>query len=96
MHADHLPVLAQLLVPVSETIEEEMFLGLRTMAGVHEDRFYRRVLMTVDAVYGETVPELESTGLIERTNGVIRLTNRGQFLGNEVYSTYCLDEPLVV
>lgn len=50
------------------------------MAGVNEDRFYSRYHMTVDAVYGETVPELESQGLIERQNGYIRLTNRGKFL----------------
>ena len=95
LHADHLPVLAHHLVPVSEQIEEEMFLGLRTMAGVNEDRFYRRYHMTVDAVYGETVPELESQGLIERQNGYIRLTNRGKFLGNEVFQQFLLDEPLV-
>ena len=72
-----------------------MFLGLRTMAGVNEDRFYRRYHMTVDAVYGETVPELESQGVIERQNGYIRLTNRGKFLGNEVFQQFLLDEPLV-
>lgn len=95
LHADHLPVLEHHLVPQSEQIEEEMFLGLRTMQGVSEARFYDRYHMTVDAIYGETVPELVSQGLVVRQDGYIRLTNKGKFLGNEVFQRFLIDEPLV-
>ncbi len=51
--------------------------------------------MTVDAIYGETVPELVSQGLVVRQDGYIRLTNKGKFLGNEVFQRFLIDEPLV-
>ena len=44
--------------------------------------------MTVDAIYGETVPNLVSQGLVVRQDGYIRLTNKGKFPWQRSFSTF--------
>lgn len=95
LHAEKVPVIEHHLVPLEEQIEEEMFLGLRTMAGVSEQRFQDRYHMTINDVYGETVADLQDRGLVAVQDGAVRLTNEGKFLGNEVFQEFLLDEPLV-
>jgi oxygen-independent coproporphyrinogen-3 oxidase len=66
--------------------EEEFFLGLRMNRGVD--------MATINARYGQTkavenaVEEMISCGLIACSGSVIRLTDRGRLLSNEVFQRF--------
>lgn len=95
LHDDKVPVIEHHLVPLEEQVEEEMFLGLRTREGVSRQRFSDRYHMSVEAVYGELLDQLVDQQLLEVDDQRIRLTNKGQFLGNEVFQQFLLDDQLV-
>lgn len=95
LHEHKVPVIEHHLVPLEEQVEEEMFLGLRTREGVSRQRFAERYHMSVEAVYGELIDQLVDQQLLEVDDQRIRLTNKGQFLGNEVFQQFLLDDQLV-
>lgn len=95
LHDHKVPVIEHHLVPLEEQVEEEMFLGLRTREGVSRQRFADRYHMSVEAVYGELLDQLVAQQLLEVDDQRIRLTNKGQFLGNEVFQQFLLDDQLV-
>ncbi|WP_461212831.1 radical SAM family heme chaperone HemW [Lacticaseibacillus sp. GG6-2] len=95
LHDHKVPVIEHHLVPLEEQIEEEMFLGLRTRAGVSRQRFYQRYQMRVEDVYGDLVEDLCEQGLMVADGDRLVLTNKGMFLGNEVFQQFLLDNPLV-
>ena len=64
---------------------ETAILGLRLVDGLDLATFMRRFGASFDAVFGERLAPLATYGLVERTDGRIRLTERGLLLGNEVF-----------
>ena len=64
---------------------ETMMMGLRLDEGVELASFESRFGRSLDAVFGEQLAELTGFGLLERDDGVVRLTARGRLLGNEVF-----------
>ena len=74
-----------------ETIEEgmemaeTMMLGMRLEEGVGLESFALRFGRSLSSVYGEQIQELTSLGLVEQSEGALRLTERGHLLGNEVF-----------
>lgn len=76
--------------PVStrSALEETFFLGLRLARGV--DLNAVNALSGVDAkrVFGDTIGELESCGMLEREGDVVRLTPAGRLLSNEVFQRF--------
>lgn len=95
LHDHKVPVIEHHLVPLEEQIEEEMFLGLRTRAGVSQKRFAERYHMTITDVYGDLLKQLAAEQLLEVSGDAVRLTNQGQFLGNEVFQQFLLDGQLL-
>ena len=75
-------------VPISERMEEEMFLGLRKIEGVSIEKFQSRFQMNALDVFKEQIEELKHRGLIEVKYGRIYLTRQGKLLGNEVFSSF--------
>ena len=69
-------------------IAETLMMGLRLDTGIDVREFTSRFGVPPDQVHGETIVELTSLGLLESTNGSIRLTQRGRMLGNEVFSRF--------
>ena len=74
-----------------ERFEEALFLGLRLLEGVAPDRlreeFSEGLLMELE----QALVEVEGAGLLERTEGWIRLTGRGRLVSNEVFSRLLLE-----
>jgi oxygen-independent coproporphyrinogen-3 oxidase len=78
-------------VPVQAALEEAFFLGLRLNRGVD--------LKAVAAEFGEgatgalsaTISECVASELVHRSGDVIRLTQRGRLLSNEVFERFILD-----
>ncbi|KRN29598.1 radical SAM superfamily protein [Lactobacillus selangorensis] len=93
LHDHKLPVIEHHILPISEQIEEEMFLGLRTRYGVSIAHFQDKFKLSIAEVYGQTVPDLVKKGLLRITpDERIVLTEKGKFLGNDVFQEFLLDE----
>ncbi len=75
----------------SETISPDLemaetaMLALRLNAGLSLALFERRYGMSFDAVFGERLAPVAAAGLLERADGVVRLSEQGRLLGNEVF-----------
>lgn len=67
---------------------ESMMLGLRLDEGVRIADFQQRFTRRPQDVYGSILKELTEVGLLTVDDDVIRLTERGRFLGNEVFSRF--------
>ncbi|MCR5508542.1 MAG: radical SAM family heme chaperone HemW [Lachnospiraceae bacterium] len=71
-----------------DMMSECMFLSLRMMKGVSEEAFYKEFGKEITGVYEEETARLLRDGLIERTDGHIRLTKMGIDYGNYVFSRF--------
>lgn len=67
---------------------ETMFMGLRLNAGVRRAHFRERCGVEMDEVYGSTLTELTTLGLLECDETAVRLTPRGRMLGNQVFERF--------
>jgi len=75
-------------VSTCAAIEESFFLGLRLNRGI--DLAVLSAEFTPDAitVYQSTIDECVGEGLIEKQGTIVRLTNRGRLLSNEVFARF--------
>ena len=69
-----------------EQMEEFMFLGLRMTKGVSENRFFQLYGADMDEIYGAVISRFVELGLLERTNGRVRLSREGVSVSNAVMS----------
>ncbi len=60
-------------------------LALRLNEGLNPAAFSARFDRTLEDVYGPTLAELTTLGLIESADSSLRLTPRGRLLANEVF-----------
>ena len=67
---------------------ETMMVGLRLIAGVGRARFRSRFGADLADVFAAEIAELESLGLVTLTADRLALTERGLFLGNEVFGRF--------
>ncbi|MGT2828260.1 radical SAM family heme chaperone HemW [Streptococcus hillyeri] len=74
-----------------EMMEEEFFLGLRKKSGVSIPRFEEKFQESFEGLYGEAVKELLADGLVQITDGRLRMTKKGLFLGDTVAEKFILD-----
>jgi len=65
---------------------DTLIMGLRLNEGVSLAEFHCRFGPGADHGYAATFEELTGLGLLQRTNGRIRLTPRGRLLANEVFT----------
>ena len=77
--------------PEKDTMEEYMFLGLRTMEGVRSSAFEEKFRKSMTDIYGETIDDLSQGGYLTWEDGVLRLTDRGIDVSNRVLSRFLLD-----
>ena len=75
---------------VEEQMEEFMFLGLRLMEGVKEQRFYELFGKRIDDVYGEVLAKHVGNGLLCRRDGRIYLSAKGIDVSNYVMSDFLM------
>ncbi|MDR0297225.1 MAG: radical SAM family heme chaperone HemW [Streptococcaceae bacterium] len=74
-----------------QKMEEELFLGLRKATGVSVATFDAKFSQSFSAVYGDVVDKLAKTDLVSYDGQILRLTERGFELGNEVFAEFLLD-----
>jgi putative oxygen-independent coproporphyrinogen III oxidase len=76
--------------PVSsrDALEETFFLGLRLTRGVDLKAVSVRLGLDAEGAFGETIRELESSGMLKREGDALRLTPAGRLLSNEVFERF--------
>ncbi|MFZ5826640.1 MAG: radical SAM family heme chaperone HemW [Bacillota bacterium] len=83
-----LPVEAGEVIDPAGEMAETMMVGLRLVEGVSEERFARRFGQPVEQAFGPALAKLTGLGLLERSDGHVRLTRRGLRLGNQVWQEF--------
>lgn len=73
-------------------LEAFCFLALRTAAGIDRVKFAATFGCSIESVYSEVVEALSAQGLLETSEGYIRLTERGMKFGNVAFRAFLLDE----
>ncbi|MGL4696646.1 radical SAM family heme chaperone HemW [Enterococcus larvae] len=86
-----LPVLETEHLTKKNQIEEEMFLGLRKLDGVSKEKFLEKFQTTIDQVYGPVLEKLKIEGLLLESEKYFSLTEKGLYIGNEVFESFLLD-----
>jgi oxygen-independent coproporphyrinogen-3 oxidase len=85
----HMPQLVSVeTVDEALAMADTLIMGLRLSEGVSLSAFRERFGTELTERYGEKVPDLLSSGLLEMTDGRLRLTRRGRLLGNEVFQRF--------
>ncbi len=71
-----------------DAMAETLFLGLRMLEGIDTELFRQRFGIPLDRAYPEELPPLLAEGLLDLSNGRLRLTRRGLLLGNRVFAEF--------
>lgn len=69
-----------------EQMEEFVFLGLRKMRGIQEEMFAEMFGEDIWDCYGKNLERVIKEGLLEREEGVLRLTRKGIDVSNYVFA----------
>jgi oxygen-independent coproporphyrinogen-3 oxidase len=73
----------------STEMQETMMVGLRLVeAGVSGETFERRFGEKIEVVFEKELKELIGNGLLEWVDGHVRLTERGKWVGNQVFMQF--------
>jgi oxygen-independent coproporphyrinogen III oxidase len=76
-----LPIEQLELITTSQALEEELFLGLRQLAGINLQRLQKSYGVSIS----DRFRSLESSGLLERDGNVVRLAAKHLSISNEVF-----------
>lgn len=90
LRENSLPIIRQQQLSKTEQMEEEMILGLRTMAGVSQQHFADKFQIPLLDQYAAVISDLVAEGLLVIDGDWIRLSPRGVFLGNEVFRSFLM------
>ncbi len=72
-------------IDVRTSLTETFLMGLRLLQdGISVDAFERRHGVTIEELSGPNIDAMVATGLVERTESGMRLTQRGAMLANDV------------
>ncbi|MDZ5470927.1 radical SAM family heme chaperone HemW (plasmid) [Bacillus sp. 31A1R] len=75
-------------VTLNEQMEEEIFLGLRKTEGISIQTFNEKFNKNPLTLFEKEVSELEQRQLITIQDNRLKLTEKGRFLGNEVFQSF--------
>lgn len=78
-------------VTEKEKMEEEMFLGLRKIAGVDRRIFQKRFAKDLLEVYEKQINDLVKKELVIVTEETIRLSKKALLIANDVFEQFLLD-----
>ncbi|MDG5786530.1 radical SAM family heme chaperone HemW [Evansella sp. AB-P1] len=84
------PYIEEHEVTFKEKMEEEMFMGLRKISGVSFKTFREKYGMEIEDTFKNIIPPLTEKGLLINDGTSIRLSNKGLFLGNEVFEKFLM------
>ncbi len=76
------------ILSAEEAKSEAMFLGLRLTKGISEQQYVERYGAAPESFYGDWIGKMLNEELLERKEGYLRLTERGQDLSNYVMAGF--------
>lgn len=82
----HLLRKGQEVLDRQEQMEEFVFLGLRKMKGIREERFADLFGEDIWNCYGNNLKRMIREGLLEKEEGALRLTRKGIDISNYVFA----------
>jgi oxygen-independent coproporphyrinogen-3 oxidase len=72
-----------------DDMQETMMTGLRlTVEGISAEGFHQRFGVALQDVFGDEIRRLVKVGLLEWAGDILRLTERGRLLGNQVFMEF--------
>ena len=71
---------------VEEQMEEFVFLGLRKMQGISEQKFQEVFQKSIWECYGENIRKVMEKGLLDERDGNLYLTEKGIDISNYVFA----------
>ena len=80
------------ILPLTEQMEEFMFLGLRCVDGISKSEFKEQFMRSYDGIYGKVTESLLSQGLLQDTGERVFLTEFGLDVSNRVMAEFLIDE----
>ncbi|RDW21753.1 radical SAM family heme chaperone HemW [Oceanobacillus chungangensis] len=86
------PVLQTEKITLKEKLEEEMFLGLRKIAGINKQLFTNKYGFSPKQLYKEQISDLIQRNLLLETDDFIQLTDTGMLLANQVFEEFMLED----
>lgn len=89
---NQLPIHDTEVLSLQNQMEEELFLGLRKTEGISLNRFEEKFNQKLTTVYQSVLPELAEKKLAEIQGDSFRLTEKGLFIGNEVFEKFLLEK----
>lgn len=90
LQKDELPTSNAHSLTIDEQIEESMFLGLRLLDGVNLVHLSDKYKMDIYARYQEKINQLVNLDYVSLENHVLRLTQKGLMMANEVFEAFLL------
>lgn len=87
---NQLPTITKENLTKANQMEEQMFLGLRKIAGINIKQFEEKFQTSFFSIYGQVFAELEAQQLLYQKDGQVALTQKGLLLGNEVFEKFLL------
>lgn len=91
LEAGQLPVKERHPVTLNESMEEQLFLGLRKIEGISIAQFKQRFGSPLEEIFGSPIEQMQEKGLLQIQNGRLCLTEKGVFQGNYVFEQFLLD-----
>ncbi|KGX93568.1 coproporphyrinogen III oxidase [Pontibacillus halophilus JSM 076056 = DSM 19796] len=86
------PILHEEVIGKRETMEEQMFLGLRKVNGVSKSLFVHRFGIEIETLYKDELQYLKQKGWLEEDEDYVRLTRQGRIFGNEVFQEFLIED----
>jgi len=71
-------------------MEDGMFVGRRKPAGVELPHFGEKFGTPLEQVYGDLLEKEQAKGNLAVEQGYVKLTEKGRFVGNEVFEQFLL------
>ncbi|MEK7376065.1 MAG: coproporphyrinogen III oxidase, partial [Candidatus Margulisiibacteriota bacterium] len=69
-------------------ITETILMNLRLLEGIDLKEFENRFGASIHSLYGCQLGDLTLNGLVEIKSGLLRLTEKGLYLGNIVFESF--------
>lgn len=85
------PVSSTHTVTDIERMEEEMFLGLRKVAGINKNNFKEKFGKSLDEQYGHVLSKHVASGSMVSNEDSVALTRKGRFIGNEIFQSFLME-----
>ncbi|MBO0439300.1 radical SAM family heme chaperone HemW [Candidatus Enterococcus ikei] len=89
---NQLPTVETEVLTLNNQMEEQLFLGLRKKDGVSKQQFKEKFGVTLEQVYKEKIPQLVEKGLLIEDDTCIQLSEKGLFVGNDVFEEFLIDK----